>query len=864
MADTILTVSGLTHIPSSTLADNIRVATNTTADDERKALFAAANARGLRGDEADTFVEKQIGKLNGWKENNGDGKYTIHLTRSATESTIVHEMGHIMRELLGNDADRLTEFESIYGKKGSTWVTDVVDNKDGTYSLGGLSFASYQAAYKKAVENEEKFANDFVRYMKEGVAPTEGLRDVFSRMKTILKGLLGIYAQDLDPAVRKAFEDLYAQNDREKAGGAGTGTLMESVEESDNPASFRENQETLAGFDGQIQKHDTGKKYKANEFYTAYAHTPLVYRELGYGDLPFVLFKSKVNQILAMPGEHVGTGTPHGDSVGIGTIREAVHGLSDPVAVFDSVDKDGYRRAGQFVVLVDVLDSKGKEVVVPLHMDMTAAHIAVDQIASVYGRPKNQIQNWASKGLLRYVDKRKASRSESMQVQFLGERQSLASGSSIITRDQIVKKYGTKGTLFEPAASQAEYGETEERLKIDPRILFQEAKKLSISDLKRMGVKKMFPIFADRTAAGVVFDSFKSVTIEPDYLLGGPKFPIIDEYFGKAAWANDDKTKRSGILKLAKQTDGYAMVVMMSDIAHRTNRTAMTNYLKIFDAYLKEGDRIPHDSVEAVYQSTRGMAPLADMPDFNDIEAFDDWLWNKSTFEERRHLMSAFAKPSNQALGLPPMDLYLKNLMEKDFNIPSLNYGDGLVILKIDTKNIDITLGEEGTVPHPSYSTGIRGEVVGVLEKPLGMNILFEEFMRDVKKKSGPMSPADYRAATLKNPVFSITDSMVELEKTGKYKYIRGGKHADAMLSAFIDEWATSDTKKKDGGVGAAEFLAAMRNNPGASSLTPTTLKNLSKSLKSKKEKLYQLTGHDIYFALKRERQWYQDALPVT
>ena len=82
-------------------------------------------------------------------------------------------------------------------------------------------------------------------------------------------------------------------------------------------------------------------------------------------------------------------------------------------------------------------------------MNMTAAHIAVDQIASVYGRPKNQIQNWASKGLLRYVDKRKASRSESMQVQFLGERQSLASGSSIITRDQIVKKYGTGGTLFE-------------------------------------------------------------------------------------------------------------------------------------------------------------------------------------------------------------------------------------------------------------------------------------------------------------------------------------------------------------------------------------------------------------------------------
>ncbi|MFA6735045.1 MAG: hypothetical protein WCS71_08125, partial [Sphaerochaetaceae bacterium] len=220
MADTILTVSGLTHIPSSTLADNIRVATDATEEDEWNALMTAAKERGYSGDAAVEFAEKQAGKLNGWKENNGGGRYTIHLTKSATESTIVHEMGHIMRELLGNDKERLAEFESIYGKKGSTWVTDVVDNKDGTYSLGGLSFASYQAAYKKAVENEEKFANDFVRYMKEGVAPTEGLRDVFSRMKTILKGLLGIYAQDLDPAVRKAFEDLYAQNDREKAGGA--------------------------------------------------------------------------------------------------------------------------------------------------------------------------------------------------------------------------------------------------------------------------------------------------------------------------------------------------------------------------------------------------------------------------------------------------------------------------------------------------------------------------------------------------------------------------------------------------------------------------------------------------------------------
>lgn len=453
MTDTILTVSGLTHIPSSTLADNIRVATNTTADDERKALFAAANARGLRGDEADTFVEKQIGKLNGWKENNGDGKYTIHLTRSATESTIVHEMGHIMRELLGNDADRLTEFESIYGKKGSTWVTDVVDNKDGTYSLGGLSFASYQAAYKKAVENEEKFANDFVRYMKEGVAPTEGLRDVFSRMKTILKGLLGIYAQDLDPAVRKAFEDLYAQNDREKAGGAGTGTLMESVEESDNPAFFRENQEALRRFNEQIENHDTSHKYKKEELYRIYSHTPLVLKEIdgSLADNPIFFRKEKVNRILH---DH--------PNMTLSLIRRSIDEFSDPVAVFKSLTVPK-----SYVSMVTTTDNGGNPIIVPIHFRSAAKGLEIDLITGAYGKDTD-FEGWVGKSDLLYIDTTKASNSALKWVQF-PMRKFLASNSNIITRDQIVKKYGTKGTLFEPAASQAEYGETEERLRADPK-----------------------------------------------------------------------------------------------------------------------------------------------------------------------------------------------------------------------------------------------------------------------------------------------------------------------------------------------------------------------------------------------------------
>jgi hypothetical protein len=192
--------------------------------------------------------------------------------------------------------------------------------------------------------------------------------------------------------------------------------LFQTIERNYNPKNFKENQESLDKFDKQIEKHDTDKRYKANEYYTAYAHTPLVYRELGYGDLPLVLFKSKVNQVLAMPGKPAGKGTPYGDTIDIGIIRKAVHGLSDPLAIFNSVRRDKDTKTykavpGSFVTLVSAVDKKGNPVVVPLHMERKVDRLDVDVIASAYGRMKKDIKAWADNGSLRYIDQEKASAS---------------------------------------------------------------------------------------------------------------------------------------------------------------------------------------------------------------------------------------------------------------------------------------------------------------------------------------------------------------------------------------------------------------------------------------------------------------------
>lgn len=75
--------------------------------------------------------------------------------------------------------------------------------------------------------------------------------------------------------------------------------------------------------------------------------------------------------------------------------------LDNPIAVFDSKS-----RQDAMVVLTRIVDNQNNErAVVARHLDKAQGAINVNDIASMYGKDKQSIENWTAWGLLRYVNK---------------------------------------------------------------------------------------------------------------------------------------------------------------------------------------------------------------------------------------------------------------------------------------------------------------------------------------------------------------------------------------------------------------------------------------------------------------------------
>lgn len=110
-----------------------------------------------------------------------DGRAILSLFEQADVSTVIHELGHILRRQL-SDADRML-IESWAGVDAGKWTR----------------------------EAEEKFARAFERYVMEGKAPTWKLRDVFAKLK---KWLTDIYRTvktldvEISDDVRRVFDRL--------------------------------------------------------------------------------------------------------------------------------------------------------------------------------------------------------------------------------------------------------------------------------------------------------------------------------------------------------------------------------------------------------------------------------------------------------------------------------------------------------------------------------------------------------------------------------------------------------------------------------------------------------------------------------
>jgi len=113
-----------------------------------------------------------------------DGRAVISAFESGDISTVVHELGHIFRRDLEGEELRIA----------TRWAT-------------GLDDAEW------TVEAEEKFARAFERYLREGQAPSQELKNVFAHLKDwlirIYKNLTGSDIDvPIDPNIRGVFDRL--------------------------------------------------------------------------------------------------------------------------------------------------------------------------------------------------------------------------------------------------------------------------------------------------------------------------------------------------------------------------------------------------------------------------------------------------------------------------------------------------------------------------------------------------------------------------------------------------------------------------------------------------------------------------------
>lgn len=154
-----------------------------------------------------------------------DGKYVVDLFSHADISTLIHETGHIFKEEMERlrqaglaDEQLVNDLDSL-----DTWLSrfndDAVLEKEYGKQLEqqlGKSFAELSVSEREQARDtvkHEYFARGFEKYIREGKAPSEELRSVFSRFK---HWLLNIYTEvrklgvEINDEVRGIFDRILA------------------------------------------------------------------------------------------------------------------------------------------------------------------------------------------------------------------------------------------------------------------------------------------------------------------------------------------------------------------------------------------------------------------------------------------------------------------------------------------------------------------------------------------------------------------------------------------------------------------------------------------------------------------------------
>jgi len=390
--------------------------------------------------------------------------------------------------------------------------------------------------------------------------------------------------------------------------------------------------------------------------------------------------------------------------------------------------------------------------------------------------------------------------------------------------------------------------------------------------------KKIYPIFADLTRAGSAFEGIDSSKLDqPENLYGGPGYPLLPESQKHGlAWAVDGKAR--GTAKLLKDAD-YVAVSAMEPDSHQSNASFANAVTKNMLAYIRD-NRISPENLKEINTMARkpfvitkkagkNKEPKKIVINMDDFPGFDhpdvqDYLRNL-TFEKRQRIVDIIGSAKAQEMGAPNIDKITRSTLDPQFSgVPSRHAMFLMRVPRNTEGEVDdeamrkllIDLKSEGLPEHPSYKYGLRGDIVGKFHAPVSPEILFKDWFekanaRAEKTMASGKRPNVRRAFDLEMPVTTVTQEVADMLPRHP-RDIQSGKAAQLALNAFNDRWQTTNETVLDGGVGPAEFSAALRNSDASSTLSQYSPAQIKAMIKKGLFTGYKLKDGEVYFGLKR------------
>lgn len=220
-----------------------------------------------------------------------------------------------------------------------------------------------------------------------------------------------------------------------------TGFTQEQIEEAEKNLSVAEKE-----FSDGLEKWKKNKKSTAP---IKVMQTPLVMQMVGAKNLPIYIDPSKLVIIRKTHPEMT-----------LRVLKQIPRALTDPIMIVDSMTK-----AGRIVVVLEVRDEKGINVVIPFELDALKDRVRANIITSAYGKEYDGAVNydWYLKNIrenrLLYVNRKKANRLLGPAgVQFsLGPKANGFFDSSIKTEEDLVKLKNENPMLYQMAWRGSRY-----------------------------------------------------------------------------------------------------------------------------------------------------------------------------------------------------------------------------------------------------------------------------------------------------------------------------------------------------------------------------------------------------------------------